>query len=89
MISHKADVEARNAADSTPLISAATAGNVDALRMLIDNGEGEGTVKTPDIGAALFFLCRPLLCLFVCRQVVVWLPWCWRWVMAVGCAGVW
>lgn len=40
MISHGADVEARNAMDSTPLISAATAGNVDALRMLTDNGEG-------------------------------------------------
>lgn len=40
LISHGANAEARNAADSTPLISAATAGNVDALRMLIDNGEG-------------------------------------------------
>eukprot|EP00903_Cladosiphon_okamuranus_P007913 g7641.t1 len=38
LITHGGDVEARNAADSTPLISAATAGNVDALRMLIDNG---------------------------------------------------
>eukprot|EP00752_Nemacystus_decipiens_P012726 g11275.t1 len=38
LISHGADVEARNALDTTPLISAATAGNVDALRMLIDNG---------------------------------------------------
>lgn len=39
LISHGGDVEARNAKDSTPLMSAATGGNVDVLRMLIDNGE--------------------------------------------------
>lgn len=46
MISHGADVEARNAVDGTPLISAATAGNVDALRMLINNGEEAGISAT-------------------------------------------
>ena len=32
--------------DGTPLISAATAGNVDALRMLINNGEEAGISAT-------------------------------------------
>lgn len=41
LISHGADVEARNALDRTPLMSAAMAGHVGALRMLLDNGERE------------------------------------------------
>lgn len=39
LISHGADVEARNAVERTPLISAASAGNVDVLRILLDHGE--------------------------------------------------
>lgn len=40
LISHGADIEARNAMDRTPLMSAARAGNIDVLRLLLDKGEG-------------------------------------------------
>lgn len=46
LISHGADVEARNAVEGTPLISAASAGNVDVLRILLDHGESVESHQT-------------------------------------------
>ncbi|CAM9991899.1 unnamed protein product, partial [Hapterophycus canaliculatus] len=38
LLSHGADLEARNALGGTPLMSAATAGNAGVLRMLLESG---------------------------------------------------
>lgn len=56
LISHKADMEARDVLDRTPLMSAAIAGQVDVVRFFFDQGKRIRTSNHHRHGRVFFIL---------------------------------